>query len=311
MFIAIADKSQIASSRRSAESLARSLGFDETRTGRVAIIATEMMTNILKHATHGHLLVRRFTDGTSGGVEVMAMDKGPGIGDIAHAIEDAYSTVGTPGTGLGAIRRQADIFDIYSRPGAGTVLMARVLTEYSPLRHAVPEFELGVALAPYPGQPEFGDSWAFGIKSGAPSLFAVDGLGHGPPAVSAARGAVEAFEKSDQMDCVRVMETIHRALAPTRGAAIAVARVDRSAHLVRFSGIGNIAAALIAEGTTKRMVSLNGIAGHVAPRLRAFTYPYTGVATVVLHSDGVSARWEVDTRRKVSSTRHCVRNAQP
>jgi anti-sigma regulatory factor (Ser/Thr protein kinase) len=181
MFIAIADKSQIASSRRSAESLARSLGFDETRTGRVAIIATEMMTNILKHATHGHLLVRRFTDGTSGGVEVMAMDKGPGIGDIAHAIEDAYSTVGTPGTGLGAIRRQADIFDIYSRPGAGTVLMARVLTEYSPLRHAVPEFELGVALAPYPGQPESGDSWAFGIKSGAPSLFAVDGLAIGHP----------------------------------------------------------------------------------------------------------------------------------
>ena len=59
-----------------------------------------MMTNILKHATHGHLLVRRFTDGTGGGVDVMAMDKGPGIGDIVHAIENGYSTVGTPGRGL-------------------------------------------------------------------------------------------------------------------------------------------------------------------------------------------------------------------
>jgi len=76
-----------------------------------------MMTNILKHATHGHLLVRRFTDGTGGGVDVMAMDKGPGIGDIARAIEDGYSTVGMPGTGLGAIRRQAEIFDIYSPQG--------------------------------------------------------------------------------------------------------------------------------------------------------------------------------------------------
>jgi hypothetical protein len=108
------------------------------------------------------------------------------------------------------------------------------------------------------------------------------------------------------MDCVRVMETIHRALAPTRGAAIAVARVDRSAHLVRFSGIGNIAAALIAEGTTKRMVSLNGIAGHVAPRLRAFTYPYTGVATVVLHSDGVSAKWDVEAYPDLTMCRPSV-----
>ncbi len=293
MLIPISDQSQIASSRRTAEHLARSLGFGEARTGGVALIATEMATNILKHATHGHLLATTFEDGTGSGIELLAMDKGPGIADVARSLEDGYSTVGTPGTGLGAIRRQADIFDIYSRPGAGTVVMARVLTDDAAATATVPDFELGLALVPYPGEIECGDSWAFGLKSGAPSLFAVDGSGHGPHAASAARGAVEAFEKSDQMDSVRVMETIHRALAPTRGAAIAVARVDQSAHLVRFSGIGNISGALLAEGTTKRMVSLNGTAGHVAPRVREFTYPYTGAATVILHSDGVSAKWEM------------------
>lgn len=294
MLIAVSDQSQIASSRRAAENLAHALGFDELRAGRVALVATEMASNILKHATNGHLLVTKFADGTGNGIELLAMDKGPGIGDVARAIEDGYSTVGTPGTGLGAIRRQADIFDLYSRPGAGTVVMARVSTDNRKPTDTVPDFELGFVIVPYPGEIECGDSWAFSLQSGAPSLFAVDGSGHGPQAALAARGAVEAFEKSDQMDSVRVMETVHRALAPTRGGAVAVARVDRSAHLLRFAGIGNIAAALVAGGTTKRMVSLNGTAGHVAPRLREFTYPYTGAATVILHSDGLSAKWDME-----------------
>ncbi|HXE29260.1 MAG TPA: ATP-binding SpoIIE family protein phosphatase [Stellaceae bacterium] len=292
MLIAISDQSQIAAARRSAEAIARELGFDELRVGRVALIATEMASNVLKHASHGHLMLTRFADSTGRGLEVLAADKGPGIRDVARSLEDGYSTVGTPGTGLGAIRRQADIFDIYSRPGAGTVVMARILAEDGTAGVAG-DCEIGIVLLPYPGELECGDSWAFGLKSGVPSLFAVDGSGHGPHAASAARSAVEAFEKSDQMDSVRVMETIHRALAPTRGAAVAVARVDRPAQLVRFSGIGNIAAALVSEGVVKRMVSLNGTAGHVAPRVREFTYPYSGAATVILHSDGVSAKWDL------------------
>lgn len=293
MLIAISDQSQIAGARRTAEARARSLGFDELRTGRVALIATEMASNILKHATHGHLTVAPFADSTGRGLELLAADKGPGIGDVARSLEDGYSTVGTPGSGLGAIRRQADIFDIWSRPGAGTVLMARILAEDGAAGGVAADWEIGTVLVPYPGELECGDSWAFGLKSGAPSLFAVDGSGHGPQAALAARSAVEAFEKSDQMDSVRVMETVHRALAPTRGAAVAVARVDRPARLVRFSGVGNIGAALVSDGTIKRMVSLNGTAGHVAPRMREFTYPFSGAATIILHSDGVSAKWDL------------------
>ncbi len=294
MLIAIADQSQVAAARRSAEALARGQGFDEVRAGRIALIATEMASNILKHAGHGQLIVSAFADGTGSGVGLLAMDKGPGIRDIARSLEDGYSTAGTPGNGLGAIRRQADIFDIYSRPGAGTVVMARIRSGMAPVARPTIDYELGAVVVPYPGELECGDSWAFGLKSGAPSLFAVDGSGHGPHAALAARNAVEAFEKSDQLDSVRIMESTHRALAPTRGAAVAVARIDRPAGLVRFSGIGNIAAALLSEGGLKRMVSLNGTAGHVAPRLREFTYPYTGSATVILHSDGVSTKWDLD-----------------
>ena len=108
------------------------------------------------------------------------------------------------------------------------------------------------------------------------------------------------------MDSVRLMETIHRALAPTRGAAVAVARVDRSARLVRFSGVGNISAALVSEGATKRMVSLNGTAGHIAPRMREFTYPYSGAPTLILHSDGVSAKWDLAAYPGLASCRPSI-----
>ena len=291
MLVAVADPSQISAARRGAEALARELGFDELRAGRVAIVATEMASNIHKHASRGDFLATRFADSTGRGIELLAMDKGPGIVDVVRALEDGYSTAGSPGTGLGAIRRQADIFDIYSRPGAGTVAMARILGEGDDVPAAA-DGERGIVLVSYPGEVECGDSWAFGRKSGAPTLFAVDGSGHGSQAAVAARRAVEAVEKSDQADSVRIMETIHRALAPTRGAAIAVARVDRPARLVRFAGVGNISAALISEGAIKRMVSMNGTAGHVAPRVREFAYPFSGDATIILHSDGVSAKWD-------------------
>ena len=150
MLIAISDQSQIAAARRSAEARARDLGFDEMRIGRVAICATEMASNILKHGVHGHFTVTRFADSTGRGLEMLAADKGPGIGDVTRSLEDGYSTVGTPGTGLGAIRRQADIFDIYSRPGAGTIVMARILGEEG-AAGAAPEGELGIVLVPYPG----------------------------------------------------------------------------------------------------------------------------------------------------------------
>lgn len=310
MLIAVSDQSQVAAARRAAENLAKDLHFDDARVGRVALVATEMATNILKHAARGDLIVSPFRDGTGSGVELLAADKGPGIADVARALEDGYSTVGTPGTGLGAIRRQADVFDLYSRLGAGTLVMARLRGESAPRAPAADAslrgVEIGVVIVPYPGEFECGDSWAFGTRSGMPALLAIDGSGHGPQAASAARTAVEAFDKSDQRDSVPLMETLHRALAPTRGAAVAVARIDAAARLVRFVGVGNISAAVIAGGTTKRMVSHNGTAGHVAPRIREFTYPYSGDPVVVLHSDGLSAKWDVDAYPGLATCRPSV-----
>jgi hypothetical protein len=126
-------------------------------------------------------------------------------------------------------------------------------------------------------------------------LLLVDGSGHGSHAAHAAETATRAFADNIDKECVPLVEAIHRALAPTRGAALAVARIDGAARVIRFVGVGNIGAVLSNGGEARRMASYNGTAGHVAPRIREFTYPFTGRPLVILHSDGLSARWEIAT----------------
>lgn len=91
------------------------------------------------------------------------------------------------------------------------------------------------------------------------------------------------------------MKRLHRALAPTRGGAVAIARIDETARTVRYVGVGNISGTLIDNGSIRHMVSHNGTAGHIAPRIREFTYGFTANPLVILHSDGVTTRWDLSS----------------
>lgn len=294
MIIDVSDSSQVAAARRAAANLARDEGADEETAGRVAIVASEMATNLLKHAAGGNMIVDLYRDTTGTGVELIALDRGKGIGDIDQAMSDGYSTSGTAGGGLGAIKRQSDDFAVFSRPNQGTAILARVLvTRAKPLSGSQRPLTLGIAQSPYPGEHVSGDAWGFCASTG-PTLLVVDGTGHGPLASAAAETAVRIFDENAAESCPRLMEMIHRALIPTRGGAVAIARFDSAAGVVRFVGIGNICAALVSNAGTKRMISNNGIVGGPTPRIREFTYDYKGPATVILHSDGLSAKWDLN-----------------
>ena len=103
---------------RSATALAARLRFDEAPAGKLAIVATEPATNLVKHAGGGGCCCARCCASGSRGVELLALDRGPGMRDVAACLRDGYSTAGSPGTGLGAIAAPRDAFDIYSRAGA-------------------------------------------------------------------------------------------------------------------------------------------------------------------------------------------------
>lgn len=293
MITNIVDPSHVGEARRVASDFARRAGGDQGQVGRIAIVATEMATNIVKHVggTGGMIAIDHFSDAQGVGVELLAIDKGPGMADVGASLADGHSTAGSPGTGLGAIARQADVFAVYSRPGLGTAISARFVFAAAPRLPS--EIDIGVVRDTYPGETVSGDDWAFKASARGPTLLVVDGSGHGAPAARAAEIATKIFADHPDEDCVSLVERMHRGLAPTRGAALAVARVDATAKCIRFVGVGNIAGLLMTGLDTRQMVSHNGTAGHVAPRIREFTYPFDGIPGVIMHSDGLSNRWRI------------------
>ncbi len=124
--IPVTEMSQIGEARRAARVAGEHAALSGDELGRLGLIVTEAATNLARHARDGMIVLRNVGSGGSAGVEVLAIDHGPGITDLARAMADGYSTAGTAGKGLGAIRRlAAGAFDILSTH-QGTAMVARV-----------------------------------------------------------------------------------------------------------------------------------------------------------------------------------------
>jgi anti-sigma regulatory factor (Ser/Thr protein kinase) len=290
--VEVTDASAVGEVRRLAADLAYDAGFDDRDAGRLALVVTEAATNLVKHAGQGEILLRPIAADAQRGVDMIALDRGPGIANLPSALRDGFSSTGTPGNGLGAMARLASVFDLYSRAGAGTVVFARVWPAAAPARDD--GFVLGGINVPHPGEPVSGDCWAVRGEGQRTGVLVADGLGHGQYASDAARAAAAAFHRHAHAPPAEVLERIHEALRPTRGAAVAVVDIDRGRQLLRFAGLGNIAGTILANGATRSVVSHHGTAGHAARRIQEFTYPWPAGAVLVLHSDGLSSRWTMD-----------------
>jgi anti-sigma regulatory factor (Ser/Thr protein kinase) len=256
--VPVVEESQIGAARRRAAALADALALDETERGRIGVIVTEAATNLVRHAREG-LLVIQPVRGPRAGVEVISIDRGPGMRDPARCLQDGYSTGGTGGTGLGAIKRMSSEFDLDSKLGVG----------WSVARSGV----------------------AFAILVGA-------GLGHGVDAEGPSRLAVDAFLAAKSASPSRIIELAHEALRGTRGAAVAVVRVE--GEEVRFAGVGNITGSVITDATTRHMVSHPGIVGHQMSRVQEFIYPWNDRSLLVLASDGIKTQWRLDAYPGIS-----------
>jgi anti-sigma regulatory factor (Ser/Thr protein kinase) len=290
--VAVADASGAGGARRVATALAARLGFDETARGRVALVVTEAATNLHKHARQGEILLRCLERGDAVGLDVLALDRGPGMADPERCLRDGFSTAGTPGTGLGAIARQSDLFDVYSTVPEGTALLARLWSRPAPA--AAGGLDVAAVHLPKCGEEVCGDAWAVEPREGGALLLVADGLGHGPLAAQAAREAVRVFRAHAAADLPEIVRRIHAALRSTRGAAVAVAEVRPEARELRFVGVGNIAASVVADGSSRSMVSHNGTAGLEARRVQEFVYPFEGSAVLVVHSDGLATQWRLE-----------------
>lgn len=282
-----------AAARGAASALARRIGLDAHRTAEVALAVTEAATNVQRHADDGALLLRVLRDGDRAAVEFLTVDSGPGIPDVPAALADGSSSAGTLGIGLGAVARLADVFDVHSVPGRGTVMAAQFWDRVGGKALDVPSQAASGITRPISGETSCGDAWA--VRATDPSTLLVmmcDGLGHGPMAARASAAAVQAFHATPARDPEGIMKAVHRGLAGTRGGAVAVARIDTAAARVSYCGSGNISGFVVGQETRRALLSAPGIVGSQMRRLRTFEEPLPRGGALVMHSDGLTERWQ-------------------
>ncbi len=286
--IAIDEQTQVGQARRETQQLARMQGFDETDAGRAALVATELGTNILKHGRGGHLYVMPVVGRDCAGLELVAVDRGPGF-SLAEGLRDGYSTQGTKGIGLGGVHRQTQWLDAYSDE-RGAVVGARL---YPGGRSDV-DLPYGGWRLPMHDESVCGDAWHIRHDGERWTAVIIDGLGHGAAAhVAANAGIGAAADHRGDASAVAMLAALHRAMTGTRGGAAAVA--EYADGVVRFTGTGNISAALIDTERSRGLPSHPGIVG-VGPFSRSQTdllFPEASGKLLVLHSDGLQARWSL------------------
>lgn len=297
--IAVEEQSQTADARRIARGMARNAGFDENVAEQVAIVVTEGCTNLLKHAGGGELLLRVASDepSASESLELLVLDRGPGMRNLEQCLRDGFSTAGSPGQGLGAIMRLSGATDFYSEVGRGAAILARwsVTSSRAAAAKDPAQLSIGAVNVPKPGQEVCGDSWGTEQNEEEMTILLADGLGHGLEAKSASMEAVRMLHEAPKLSPGALVERTHLALRSSRGAAVAVARIDRQRNVLTFAGIGNVAGHIYSGARSgQHLVSVNGTAGFQAQRIREFSYPWPENGMLVMYSDGLASNASVE-----------------
>jgi anti-sigma regulatory factor (Ser/Thr protein kinase) len=294
--VGVNESSQVAEARRVTTQCAEQLRLGSTVVARAGLVATELATNLIKHGRGGSLLIGNAEQDEPDAVVIVAIDKGPGMANVESAMQDGYSTAGSPGTGLGAVSRATTLLEVFSDQGKGTVVACRIEAD-SPSGYPLPSpantFSLAGICLPKRGETEIGDNWSADLGRDTALIAVIDGLGHGPQAAMASAAGVRSFRERSGPSLEMLLQDMHGALRPTRGAAVGVMLVDLERAVVEFAGVGNIAATIATDKAARRAVSLPGIIGHEMRRVQTFTYPWQQDATLVMYSDGLSGNWNL------------------
>jgi anti-sigma regulatory factor (Ser/Thr protein kinase) len=286
VWIAVDEPAAVATVRRRSAAAAGAAGLDAERVKEVEIVASELATNVVKHGRGGDMVVRTIP---GRGVQLIAIDAGPGTRDLEALVDDGRSTAGTLGLGLGAVRRLTTSLRLWSEPARGAIVVADVVDTGTER----PDAEVGHLVRTIRGEQVCGDAIAWRRSSRGWLIMVADGLGHGPLAARPSRRAVDVLRSSRTDSPRELVQHMHAALGGTRGAAVAVSHVDLGSKELVHAAVGNISGRLVGGWSRPRsLVSQPGIVGHRLPRVQENRYALEGTELVVLHSDGLTDRWD-------------------
>lgn len=290
---------QVGEARRQAARIAEASGLDEATAGNASIVVSELATNLVRYGKKGEILLRPLNDEAGLGLEVISIDHGPGIENTGRCLEDGYSTGGTAGNGLGAVKRLSAEFDLYGslagakQPG-GTVVFSRVRAGRTIKKSA---FEWGVIERPAPHEVACGDTWRIAERDQQFAILMADGLGHGPQAAESADTAAEVFNADPFATPTEMMTIADRRLRGMRGASLAITQINARDNKLTHVGVGNIAGHLRSRTGSYRkgLMSHNGTVGAEMRKVQQIEYEFPEQPLLILHSDGIQTRWLLES----------------
>ena len=290
----IAEQADAGALRRAVSSYTERLHVPPSRRGRAELVATELATNLIRHADGARCVLARPIPPSS--VELIAVDAGPGIKDVPAAIDGRTRTRSGLGRGLAAVCRMSSHFDLFSEPGYGTTVLAVVDLGQPTARYRAPAPRSWAGVSLGVTEP-CGDGWAVAELDRERVVVLVDGLGHGARAslaADAALSALTAFARGPgHLD--QFLDEADEAMRDTRGAAVAVCRLRPEREELQHLAVGNVSGRIIDGDHERGLPFRNGTLGLRTPygprsarrRVAATHHPWRPGALLLLWSDGL------------------------
>lgn len=295
----IEDKSYLALIKNKIREVGHELELSEEEIGKLNIIATELVTNLVKYGERNReILVKPVLDHGVAGIEIISLDKGDGAKDPLRMMQDGYSTSGTKGEGLGAVQRLSDEFDIYTHT-TGTIVLARVYQKDKGL-YPKPKCRIEYAgiMVARKGEIVCGDQWFVDQREDSFTLAMIDGLGHGPNANQAAVASIDIIKDAQKYDTPdEILTKIHENIKRTRGAVGLIAKVNFERKNLIHCGVGNIGCKIISPvniESNKSLILFNGILGLNVKRMNSTENNWDANKILIMHSDGLNTRWDLN-----------------
>jgi anti-sigma regulatory factor (Ser/Thr protein kinase)/serine/threonine protein phosphatase PrpC len=283
----------VCAARQAAKAMVEALGFDAKVKEEVAIAVSELASNLVKHAGRGRLLLAPLREGQRAGIQIEAVDSGPGIADVERAMTDGFSTVGSLGCGLGAVNRLMDESEIKSqgRRGGGTRIVCRRWLVPEPTLIMSRPLDFGAATRPYPGKMVNGDAFVIEQWDGSALVAVIDGLGHGQFAHQAAQAARQYVETHPDQPLKTIFRGVGRTCRATQGVVMALARFDWNPGRLTFASVGNVEARIFGSPQRENFIVRRGVIGLNAPDPVVTEHRWELSHVMVLHSDGLQTHW--------------------
>ena len=284
------DESGLVLLRSKLRAVSRRMGFNDVKREHMELVCKEMVTNQNKFAQGNGLIQLWERAQPRPALDLFAFDYGKGIANLETAMRDGYTTAGTMGKGLGAIRRLSSQCEIYSLPPElakdspwhGTAIWARFLGGGE---EAAGALETGSYLRAYQDSSYNGDR--IQVRGGKEKTrwLHMDGLGHGREAAEVVDGIGEFLDEETPVD--GLARRLSAQLQGTRGAVAMLCEADAAMQTVKICGVGDMIAYLIANGEKKTVSFSPGVLGHAHRTPETYILPFPPQALLITASDGL------------------------